>query len=91
MSAQLYAPIPPNVQSPRERYAAIITHAAHSWGVTAEQVMGRSRKWPITEARWACCEALAATGLSSVRVGRLMGLDPSSVRYALVTLREVRK
>lgn len=80
----------PEYQSPRERYEAIITRAARGWKVSVAEIKGRSGVWPITAARFDCYAELHDVGLTSVRIGRLLNRDPSTVRTALMKIRKHR-
>jgi len=61
--------------------ADIVVAECRAHGVTLADVLSK-RRGRITAARWAVIRRLRADGMSYPKIGAVLGLDHSSVRYA---------
>jgi hypothetical protein len=74
------------IETPRAKKMRIIAETAEEFGVTLEDVVGRSRRWIVVKARHTAMRRLEATfpEMSEMQIGALFGgRDPSTVAYAL--------
>lgn len=70
---------------------AITEAVAVAFGVTAADIMGRDRHRSIAEARATVCYvARRCTRMSFPELGRVMGLDQSTVRSAVLSVQARR-
>jgi hypothetical protein len=61
----------------------VVAAVARETNVSADAIMGYSRKKRIVRARWECWKRLAALGWSSTRLGQVWGRDHSTVVHAV--------
>lgn len=61
------------------RVLALSESVAESFGVTSEEVLGRSRRWPIPDARHELMTRLWEGGMPFAAIGRLLDRDHSTV------------
>jgi hypothetical protein len=74
------------IETPRARKMRIIAETAEQFGVSMEDVVGRSRRWVAVRARHTAMRKIEAAfpEMSEMQIGALFGgRDPSTVAYAL--------
>ncbi len=62
--------------------ADILESVCRAHGVTLADLLSKRRRGGITAARWAVARRLRSDGMSYPKIGAVLGLDHSSVRYA---------
>lgn len=70
--------------TPYDRVTLVIARVAASYGVTVEEIMGKSRNRPIVWARQEAYYAVkVATGAAYTRVGKIFGRDHSTIMFGV--------
>lgn len=70
------------IGAPAARFREVLASVSAQTYVTPREILGKSRVREIAHARQLTCSILRSDGMSYPRIGRMMGLDHSTVRHA---------
>lgn len=70
-------------------FAAVVQAVARAWDVTPADILSSSKAGGLPRARWAVMHILRRRGTPLAEIGRLMGMDHSSVMHGLHRLAEI--
>lgn len=67
--------------------APLLSAVASATGIPASEILGRSHRWPVADARHVLAYALRERGWSYPRIGAALGRDHTTIMHAVDKVR----